>query len=281
MSDREDTEEPAPRETAMGLLEPGPRVGDAGAGRHLGRARSGVSCPHPFPLLISVEQRGLCRHGGFPRRPCPWAQVSRGVVAGRPSSLRGGPPVIPRGPHAGSLLTPSPVLIKSHIYVSPVCMESPSPPTAWAGAAAPAIPGRLPPPLAAPQGPELLLSSRVPHPGGWPSWAGSHWRKTPGPCCAFVQWGGGAQPCSRACVPGSPSARVGRGRPCLQDHVTTEGRDSVLPRAPLPVPRTGLHADAPAALRVLSLDAGLAEGSRVLPGDGWAQKSRLSRCVCW
>ena len=27
------------------------------------------SCPRPFPLVISVEQRCVCRPGGFPRRP--------------------------------------------------------------------------------------------------------------------------------------------------------------------------------------------------------------------
>lgn len=205
-------------------------------------------------------------------------------MAGWPSSLRGGPPVIPWGPHAGSLLTPSPVLIKSHIYVSPVCMESPSPPIAWAGAAAPTTPGGLLPPLAAPQGPELLPY----HPAS-PTRADGRARQAPtggrrrGPA-AHARGGEGAQPCSRACVPGSPSSRVGRGQPCLQgDHRAVGFGASSGP--PLPVPRTGLHPDAPAALGILSLDARLAEGrgggSRVLPGASRAQRSRLSRRVCW
>ena len=80
------------------------------------------SCLRPFPLLLSVEQRCVCRPGGFPRRPSLGPGERGG--GGRPASCR--PPGllwVPRAsvPAPGSPCwlpahLPSPVLIKSHIY---------------------------------------------------------------------------------------------------------------------------------------------------------------------
>lgn len=168
MSDREDTEGPPPRETAPGLLEPGLWVGDAGAGPRLGRALSGVSCPCPFPLLMSVEQRGLCRCGGFPRRPSlgPGEQGGGGRLA---KLSQGWPSCHPLGPPCWLPAHPFPSVDKKP-YILESRVHGVSFPTHSLGrSGSPHHPRRAPSSPRGPPGPRAApLSSRVPYPGRWP-----------------------------------------------------------------------------------------------------------------
>lgn len=160
------------------------------------------SCQRQFPLLVSVEQHCLCRPGGFPRRPSLGLGERGGgaVASGRLASCR--PPGllwVPRAsvPAPGSPCwlpahLPSPVLIKSHIYVSPVCTQAPSPPAAWAGASARAPPVGSLLPLQPPSA--QSCSPLSPRP---PTWTDGRLRQAPA---------GGRRRgvCARACVLGAP-----------------------------------------------------------------------------
>lgn len=228
--------------------------------------------PAPASSFISVEQRGLCRHGGFPRRPCPWAQVSGGAAAGRPSSRSGGPPVVPRGP----MLAPcsplpsvdkKPYIRESRVHGVSFPTHSLGPPRAAprARSCSPVIPcpppGRMavlgrPPPE---KDTRALLHTRA---------VGRGLSRAQGP------------------RPGEPLFTRGEGVALpsgLHDHRAAGFGAS--PGTPSLCPGLASILMCLLLWGVLSLDAGLAEGrgggSRVLPGAGWAQRSRLSRCVCW
>ena len=165
-------------------------------------------------FLASLGPQGIC--------PCP-----------------GVPMLAPRSP-------PVPSVDKKPYILSPVCTQAPSPPQpGQEHQPTPPLAGSLLP-LRPPSAQSCSPLSPCPRPRQTAILGRLLREEDARALCVRTVGRGSAV--LKGLRPGGPSSRGGRGRPCLQDWVTTEQRDSVLPEGPPisgPHPRLTFHPSVP------------------------------------